>query len=260
MRVIGGKDYYDGARAYGEDSDIVFSRTDHRKSQLVDLPYFTTIAPTLVAAEPDPTTWSGQRYLWLTGDLRRSGQYRYRYQGVEYRYGRVSVVFAGKIIHGVRFECTVVSTLTKSNAFFWDYATIKRFAASIGLTTHISWNSSERQQAEHFTGLQPLSQPHLDHAITNQVVIAIHDTIDNATRFPGEKGDWHVNTDGLKGVQFAKIVDPYQAYQELAMYVGGVLPRQPNDTVELKGEKIMVQKHGMDKWSFRKQPEGYNGK
>ena len=59
----------------------------------------------------------------------------------------------------------------------------------------------------------------------------------------------------LKDYQFARVFDPYTAFQEIQMYISGVLG--VND-LDGKGmpmtEKQKVGQHGMDKWSFRKPP------
>lgn len=55
----------------------------------------------------------------------------------------------------------------------------------------------------------------------------------------------------LKDFGFASMVDPYTAFQELSMYVGGVLTSQMNPDIDRSDDLIRHQK-GFDKWSFRK--------
>jgi len=56
----------------------------------------------------------------------------------------------------------------------------------------------------------------------------------------------------LKEIQFFKVFDPYAAYQELAMFVSGVMGGQAPPMVPVSDE-IRLEKHGFDKkWSFRK--------
>lgn len=59
----------------------------------------------------------------------------------------------------------------------------------------------------------------------------------------------------LKERQFNTIVDPYTAFQELSMYLGGVLTQKGNEIVEITDDKVKIAKHGFDKASFRKAPE-----
>lgn len=58
----------------------------------------------------------------------------------------------------------------------------------------------------------------------------------------------------LKDFEFYKCMDTYQVFQELEMYIGGVLGSNGKDTVEVSDESKIVGK-GFDlKTSFRKEP------
>lgn len=68
------------------------------------------------------------------------------------------------------------------------------------------------------------------------------------------KVDFFVNPI-LKEYDFAKVVDPYTAFQEIQMYISGVLGTEKDgDEIKLT-EKQKIAQHGMDKWSFRKPPK-----
>lgn len=58
----------------------------------------------------------------------------------------------------------------------------------------------------------------------------------------------------LKDIQFFRIMDSFTAYQELAMFIGGVLGGKSPKTIEVSND-IKIAKRGFDKWSFRKEPE-----
>lgn len=64
---------------------------------------------------------------------------------------------------------------------------------------------------------------------------------------------WKFDVDGLGSMGFTRRVDPWTAFQELSMWVGGVLPRPGRPMVEMSGERVMVAKHGFDERSFRRQ-------
>jgi len=55
----------------------------------------------------------------------------------------------------------------------------------------------------------------------------------------------------LKALDFQTVIDPYTAFQEIMMYISGVLGTPSNPMVAVS-EKTKVAKHGFDKWSFRK--------
>jgi hypothetical protein len=58
----------------------------------------------------------------------------------------------------------------------------------------------------------------------------------------------------LKDFQFYKVFDAVQAFQEVSMFMGGVLGRGEKEIVEV-ADKYKITQHGFDKWSFRKEPE-----
>lgn len=64
-----------------------------------------------------------------------------------------------------------------------------------------------------------------------------------------------VTNPSLREKQFNTVLDPYTAFQELSMYVGGVLPKGSNKVIDIVDDKVKAEKHGFDKHSFRKDPE-----
>ena len=61
----------------------------------------------------------------------------------------------------------------------------------------------------------------------------------------------------LKNYEFYKVFDTFQAFQELQMFLGGVLGKGEKDIAQI-ANKYKIEQFGFDKWSFRKEPE--NGK
>ena len=60
------------------------------------------------------------------------------------------------------------------------------------------------------------------------------------------------NGKSLKDYGFPKAIDPYTLFQEISMFVGGVIPRNPNPMVEITDDTVKLAKHGFDKWTFRR--------
>jgi len=59
----------------------------------------------------------------------------------------------------------------------------------------------------------------------------------------------------LKNYEFYKIFDAFQTFQEISMFLGGVLGKGEKEVVEV-ADKYKITQHGFDyKWSFRKEPE-----
>ena len=60
----------------------------------------------------------------------------------------------------------------------------------------------------------------------------------------------------LRPIHFFTSVNTSTAFQELSMYVGGVLPQQGNKTVEITDDLMLLKKHGMGNRSFRQGSPG----
>jgi hypothetical protein len=64
----------------------------------------------------------------------------------------------------------------------------------------------------------------------------------------------------LKEYEFFKMFDAFQAFQEIQMFISGVLGTGEKEITEV-ADKYKIQQHGFDyKWSFRKEPQEKNGK
>lgn len=57
----------------------------------------------------------------------------------------------------------------------------------------------------------------------------------------------------LKPYSFQKIIDPFTAYQEIEMFMGGVLGLNDPETVNIEDKYLSKQK-GFNEWSFKKLP------
>ena len=57
----------------------------------------------------------------------------------------------------------------------------------------------------------------------------------------------------LRPYEFYRVTDPYTAFQEISMYVGGVLLSPTNPVPDIP-DKIMRDIKGFDEWSFKKEP------
>jgi len=55
----------------------------------------------------------------------------------------------------------------------------------------------------------------------------------------------------LKRYKFFKVLDTYTCFQELSMFISGVMGGQCPPMIEIS-DKVRLEKHGFDKWSFRK--------
>ena len=57
----------------------------------------------------------------------------------------------------------------------------------------------------------------------------------------------------LEDLEFFRVFDASQAFQEIEMYLGGILAPEEAPTVAI-ADKDRIQQHGFDRWSFRRAP------
>jgi hypothetical protein len=58
----------------------------------------------------------------------------------------------------------------------------------------------------------------------------------------------------LSDYEFYKVFDSFTAFQEIQMFMGGVLGAGEKEIVEVE-DKYKITQHGFNKWSFRKEPQ-----
>ena len=84
--------------------------------------------------------------------------------------------------------------------------------------------------------------------IANKVSILV----EYPPKYHHEKSEFQVNPYTLKQLGFAKALDPYSAFQELSMWIGGVLGGTSPEIVTIKDDKTLIEGHGFDnRFSFR---------
>jgi hypothetical protein len=58
----------------------------------------------------------------------------------------------------------------------------------------------------------------------------------------------------LSDYEFFSVVDSFTAFQEIQMFMGGVLGMGEKEIIEV-ADKYKIGQHGFNKWSFRREPE-----
>lgn len=252
MRIFGGHDYFDSALAYGQDPAVVLQRTPMADADVVPFGE-TDLQPMLLETVKFQ---GGGREAW-----RRENDFWTR-QHV-HRFTPAAIWFAGRRYGGVHVSTHSAGSpyhAELSSDWHWDCDGFLSFLDGIGakLIRGDEWSVKHSLAAanveEHFS--REPSRAETDWLIENRVSIAVWCSSTAARNSVGWKRDtgWKFDVDGLGKMGFARKLDPFAAFQELAMWVGGVLPRPGNPMVEISGEKVMVAKHGMDEWSFRTPP------
>lgn len=244
MRIIGGSDYYDTAMAMGQDRTIVFNRRKHDATEAVPFEKVPLLGP------PCHT-------IHLQGALYFSVS-EFEHDDVRIAlYPRI-VWFAGQRHGGVQVDRYDRRHRTgmSDTLYFWDVQKFLAYLAEIGAALlpprkrSIRENEIDESNVEAFFSDGGTRQER-DWLVGEGVSIAVSGT--NKWRHDDVHG-WKFDVDGLKLLHFQKLLPPYEAFQRLSQWVGGVLPRPSVPTVDIKDEKTMLAKHGMDSWSFRRPP------
>ena len=261
MRIIGGRDYYDSARAYGADPSVVFVRTGRTDIDVKKMPFYETFLNI------------GLEYITQNA-WPHSNTFYVDYRNTETRFELTPVVlyFCGKRYFGVKsmWEIKESGFVTGHGSnVFWNLDELKHYlnAKDVRLSNKRGpWqygaNAGRYKGSEHYLSEEWATQirrEELDWLVEKRLTIAlrhsmsISSTLYNHYHHPF---DWEFDDDCLKRVNFWSIMPPHQAFQEIAMWVGGVLPKPGNPMVAITDDKVKIHKAGFDtKTSFRKAKE-----
>lgn len=248
MKIIHGHDYYDSALGFGRDEDLVFVR---------DSKIISTKSCPLWDYYPHDISTTIKDSRW---------GYSSRNEVSDEKHGRLSLCSVSVYVAGVRYGgVAAVNVVNQPIETFWDFEHLESWLANYKCRPFkpkkeiYSW-SSFQDELKQFPDLHawftvaPATPDQLTWLIEHRSAIAI--ACYKGSRYKKDSGVWHVNAAdpdwALKTWGFARAVDPYTLFQELSMFVGGVLPRNPNPMVEITDPDVKVAKHGFDKWSFRK--------
>lgn len=251
MRIIGGHDYYDSALAYGADREVVFAREKERKIATKEFPIPAEASFHIYRLKPDGNAKAVD--WWNSIASMRSDVTCYKvtaivtdtiYRGVEiqYEYGHSKSVFcwtevAMETILG-RYGCTLYLRNAHGR---WNSA-----------TRHLSRQGARDEEMLAYYWDRPKVKPEqLNYLVENRISIALY----RASLWDNRQTpSWGINGFDLGAVEFYRVMDPHTLYQELSMWVGGILPRSGAEMVTID-DKTRAAKHGFDRWSFRKMPE-----
>lgn len=233
MRIISSyHDYYDSAMSEGIDASIIFNR----KEELIDTaakdtrsffkqtPIHTTgYAGTDVLHSP----WDERTYIWN--------------KVTHPTLHRISVYFCGKQYRGIKLVFPIPDYTIK---YFWNEEAFRKELKRI-----------EKQfPYKHITEYFP-RKTNSDKGIADYFNLSGEDVSDfmvnnNLSIVLWEREQITINPQLFK-IDFAKAIDPFTAFQELSMWVGGTLSQ--NKEPDEISDKYKIEQHGFDPaWSFRK--------
>lgn len=225
MRIISKfHDYYDGAMRNGVDQDVFYIR-ENKEEKLDKNPY---------------------------PSIKKS-------HGLNYEISIKILGFCGNLYKVICATYQGQSNGVKNyldQEYFYSIDSFKKFAEEEGI--EIDWNQSKRRSwlsfwdfkygrdfEKYYANLDLSSFSHI--FATYQVPLFLYSQ--------GSGGYYYLEQNpSLKNLAFFKEKDVFSCYQELYMYVSGVLNRKESEMVKIS-DKDKIHKHGFNKYSFRKMPK-----
>lgn len=248
MRIISKfKDYYDGVQVLNQDHSVIFHRITSDPEELaypVDSFYRAKqkIFPPL-------------KYQFLISQDQinyKSSNRKDLYRNAEYRL--ISLVFCGKVYRCIEFEFKVIN----KNSLFgdlhlhycWDMDLLQKACEDYGSELpdiNIEYSRKTRPIEEYFKDNG--TKVSIDLFNKEDAIISVQRSC--RTRVEADL----IRNPCLKDLQFFKIIDPFTAYQEIDMFLSGVLAPENKPMVKIE-DKYRVQQHGFDpKFGFRTRPK-----
>lgn len=247
MRVISKfVDYYDKVVAYGHDDTVVYLREQ-------EVLYGQAVGREVASQQKiydDHLKFFSQLYL----------HYRKLSNGREVHFNPITVLFCGKLYGGVRITIKEWGGVEESSVV-WGEEQFFLKCAQIGLDASEfedkkpwhpwrCWRRPDtpfgRKLSEH---LQLNGDPKfLDYAIENKIVCMSFEE-------PGERSGYCtiIKNPRLTDIQFFKAVEHFTAFQEIDMFLSGVMAPENRPMVQIE-DKYKIKEHGFDEWSFKKLP------
>jgi len=231
------KDYYDGVvGTVGIDKTLVYNR----ETVEIEENKFPNILKKM------PYYWGGDKNTPFT----RIGNFSFikGYQGKYQVADNFIIGFCGKLYVGWKLSYEVDAPQGKvlMSDITYDFEFIKSIFNCDG------WSGKLIDQYNYVVSYDALQL-----FIDLKVPVFIYEVYHNRTsigKYWGRDTTKFFVNPTLKDYEFFKIFDSFQAFQEIQMFMGGVLGRGEKEIVEIE-DKYKIAQHGFNKWSFRKEPK-----
>lgn len=251
MRIVSKfRDYYDGACGVGGfDSSIVYVRhTNEVKVSNEDRRGLMS-----------PITTSSKHYFYYDDKQSNIG-----YRRIDI--GNHFLGFCGKYYHLLSYPTTIFRQgegTSKVNVYFNSWKKLRDFIKKEKgkeVTKEFEEYYSERRN--HWVGGKTWKNTSMEDLTKEEYNRAVRDTGAEPFFFlkapifiyPNENNQATVNP-RLDKIGFQSIVDPYQAFQEVSMFVGGVLSNQEQPQ-QVTDDKVLRDSKGFDEKSFKNMSPG----
>lgn len=228
MKIIGGYDYYDTVGGYQSDDTLTFVRQKPYSHETKDT----------------------HEYVKLSHELSLYFPYY-----VESTLTTMEVIFCGKYYFGICLHIYPPGKMPIMK-YIWTFEHFQELIASGEIKFHEkNYYYYAREKEKLLERVKELfirkNYSPSKELIDNEIVIATR----FSTGYPEYRKDvshfmWSKNPSGLKDINFASVVPPWEAYQEIEMYLGTILVNDKSNMVTVS-DKVKARKYGFDEWSFR---------
>jgi hypothetical protein len=235
MRIVGGRDYYDSALAFGHDVHTTFVRG--REQLSVPDAEELGIEPARRVIELHPAAGRREGHEYHPEHETFS---EVTVRGTYHHQNFVTVIACGKRFQGIRIASWTDSSVPGRGAFFWNWARLEGWLAEHGLRAE-TVRSGDDLDAR-FDPVD-VSDAVREALIARGWTLLVHDPprswVDCSRAAP-----WLVDQDVIKQVEFFRAVPPNTMFQEIDMWIGGRLSAAAPEMVEISDE-VRLAKHGM---------------
>ena len=231
IKIIGGKDYYDVGLSMGIDPMIILLRG---KSKSIPV---SKVGGTLLAIRPST------RIVYT----KRDGVWCPNGESII----AVAVVLCDKVYRGVLVPDGWKAGKGTKFEGIWSADKLRAWAEKKKTKVEMRgpWHSRGKLKFEDYFAPSPVSDAMRRYMVMNKISIL---TEKEESGVGDDDRAFHVNPSDLRSFGFAKAVDPYMAFQELSMWIGGVLGGTSPEIVAIKDDKVLIEGHGFDnRFSFR---------
>ena len=242
MRLISKThDYYDTIQAYGVDLTSTFVRKERIYAN-------ESLEYEKIKKLVEPERHFGSRVQWFIGEN--------RFEVDNY----LIMFFCGQLIPIIKYYLRSKDSLTDKYLYYYDTVSIGEAMMKFGTKKQRAYwfqNKSPRRRysiSERYFQ-KNISEEFFDVNVRNSVLMDLHHEFESPYFMYDQTERRLIINPSLKNVSFYKIKDPFSAYQDIDMFVGGVLGGKSPKMIEIS-DKIRKEKHGFDKWSFRTPPKG----
>jgi hypothetical protein len=249
MRIISNEhDYYDGVQATGQERSVVYARTP------------VTLDPRQAPHTPEMLSLRPIRFA-----IGREAERRFD-KRLPARIAPFAIVFCGRIYYGARLiaplACFDPDTQRRQveSVIHYDPKALARDYQALRADRRLGAKSQRRRFRWGFDclRLQELMARNGDERLAEPLAEA---GITILTAAPGtrERGEIVFERDSLLApYEFYQLFDAWSAFQEIAMWIGGVMAR-PERAAAPIGDEDLARAKGFDEWSFRRPPKPDRG-